>query len=43
MWWEDAWALVALLADIVCLFVTWLEQPIPGGKVTKLSSYIPAY
>lgn len=34
MWWDDAWAVLAFLADIACLIVTILEEPVPGGKIT---------
>lgn len=27
-WWEDAWATVALMADVLCLACLWLDQRI---------------
>lgn len=33
MWWNDAWAVLAFLADIACLVVTTIEQPIADGKI----------
>ncbi|KAH7923933.1 hypothetical protein BV22DRAFT_548888 [Leucogyrophana mollusca] len=32
-WWEDAWASLALLADVVCLICTWLSLPVSGPMV----------
>lgn len=42
MWWDDAWAILALLADVACLIVTVLEQPVPFGTmlVTNLPPFI---
>lgn len=33
MWWDDAWAMLAFLADIACLIATILEKPISDGKI----------
>ena len=33
MWWDDAWAALAFLADIAWLIVAVLEQPISDGKI----------
>ncbi|KAG1739386.1 uncharacterized protein EDB91DRAFT_1024408, partial [Suillus paluster] len=27
-WWEDAWAAIALVFDVICLFGVWAEGPI---------------
>ncbi|KIK94731.1 hypothetical protein PAXRUDRAFT_827716 [Paxillus rubicundulus Ve08.2h10] len=35
MWWEDGWAVVALLGDITCLVCVWLEQPLPNSSVPR--------
>ncbi|KIJ63209.1 hypothetical protein HYDPIDRAFT_113820 [Hydnomerulius pinastri MD-312] len=36
MWWEDAWAGLALLADALCLVCTLLEQPLPNADVPRV-------
>ena len=41
LWWDDAWATLALLADVACLVVTALEQPIPGGMTIMKHARLP--
>ncbi|KAH7922927.1 hypothetical protein BV22DRAFT_624772 [Leucogyrophana mollusca] len=31
-WWEDAWAALALLSDILCLTCTWMQQQVVASN-----------
>ncbi|KAG1858147.1 hypothetical protein F4604DRAFT_1527367, partial [Suillus subluteus] len=37
-WWEDAWAAVALIADVICLACLWLDQRIARECLTSYSN-----
>ena len=30
-WWEDGWAMFALVVDVLCLVATWLNEPATGA------------
>ncbi|KIK41693.1 hypothetical protein CY34DRAFT_805785 [Suillus luteus UH-Slu-Lm8-n1] len=34
LWWEDAWAALALIADVVCLACIWLDSTISSWALT---------
>ncbi|KAG1775434.1 hypothetical protein EV702DRAFT_973180, partial [Suillus placidus] len=36
-WWEDAWAAVALIADVLCLVCLWLDQRISCDSQSHLN------
>ncbi|KAH7921411.1 hypothetical protein BV22DRAFT_1019406, partial [Leucogyrophana mollusca] len=35
-WWEDGWASVALLFDMVCLVCTWIQVPVTNKSAVPL-------
>ncbi|KAG0707947.1 hypothetical protein DFH29DRAFT_795843 [Suillus ampliporus] len=41
LWWEDAWAAFALIADIVCLACIWLDRRITCEYLTSHSETDP--
>ncbi|KAF8551772.1 hypothetical protein OG21DRAFT_1486742 [Imleria badia] len=36
-WWEDSWAVFALVCDVVCLVATLLEQPTTAPKLPHIN------
>jgi hypothetical protein len=41
LWWEDAWAAFALIADVVCLACIWIDRAISAWVVSIAFTTVP--